>query len=34
MKHFLRAISREYEKIGRLCTEADFAPYHNLLKDR
>jgi len=34
MKHFLRAISREYEKIGRLCMEADFAPYHNLLKDR
>ena len=33
MKHFLRAVSREYEKIGRLCTEADFAPYHNLLKD-
>jgi len=34
MKHFLRAIRREYEKIGRLCTETDFAPYHNLLKDR
>jgi SpoVK/Ycf46/Vps4 family AAA+-type ATPase len=34
MKHFLRAIRREYEKIGRFCTEDDFAPYHNLLKDR
>ena len=34
MKHFLHAVRREYEKIGRLCTEADFAPYHNLLKGR
>jgi SpoVK/Ycf46/Vps4 family AAA+-type ATPase len=31
MKHFLHAVRREYEKIGRLCTDADFAPYHNLL---
>jgi SpoVK/Ycf46/Vps4 family AAA+-type ATPase len=34
MKHFLHAVRREYEKIGRLCTDADFAPYHNLLGDR
>jgi SpoVK/Ycf46/Vps4 family AAA+-type ATPase len=34
MKHFLRAVRREYEKIGRLCADTDFAPYHNLLGDR
>jgi AAA+ superfamily predicted ATPase len=28
MEHFIRAARREYEKIGRLCTEAEFAPYH------
>jgi SpoVK/Ycf46/Vps4 family AAA+-type ATPase len=34
MGHFLRAVRREYEKIGRLCADADFAPYHKLLGDR
>ena len=33
MKHLLRATRREYEKMGRLCTEAEFTPYHALIKD-
>jgi len=33
MEHFIRAAKREYQKIGRLCTEADFAPYHAWLKE-
>lgn len=32
MKHLIHATRREYEKIGRLCTDAEFAPYHTLLK--
>jgi len=32
MRHLVRAASREYAKIGRLCTEAEFAPYHGLLR--
>ena len=28
MEHLVHATRREYEKIGRLCTENDFAPYH------
>lgn len=31
MKHVVLATRREFEKIGRLCTAADFAPYHGLL---
>jgi SpoVK/Ycf46/Vps4 family AAA+-type ATPase len=27
MSHLIRATRREYEKIGRLCTENEFAPY-------
>ena len=27
MAHLIRATRREYEKIGRLCTENEFAPY-------
>jgi len=27
----IRATKREYEKIGRLCTDNEFAPYHTLL---
>jgi hypothetical protein len=26
-EHLIKATKREYQKIGRLCTEADFAPY-------
>jgi hypothetical protein len=33
MEHFVRAARREYEKIGRLCTDAEFAPYQAWLKD-
>jgi SpoVK/Ycf46/Vps4 family AAA+-type ATPase len=31
MRHVIRAARREYEKIGRMCTETEFAPYHALL---
>ena len=27
MEHLIHATRREYEKIGRLCTDQDFAPY-------
>ncbi|MBE0480410.1 MAG: ATP-binding protein, partial [Dehalococcoidia bacterium] len=30
--HIIRAAKREYQKIGRLCTEADFGPYFDLVK--
>jgi AAA+ superfamily predicted ATPase len=30
MEHLVHATRREYEKIGRLCTENDFAPYHTV----
>lgn len=30
MKHLVQATRREFQKIGRLCTDADFAPYHTL----
>jgi ATP-dependent 26S proteasome regulatory subunit len=33
MRHLVRASKREYEKLGRVCTEMEFAPYHALLKD-
>jgi SpoVK/Ycf46/Vps4 family AAA+-type ATPase len=33
MKHLMRATRREYEKMGRLCTESEFAPYHAMLKN-
>lgn len=32
MLHVLCAIKREYEKIGRMCSESEFAPYHSLLR--
>ena len=31
MRHVIRAARREYEKLGRMCTETEFAPYHALL---
>jgi SpoVK/Ycf46/Vps4 family AAA+-type ATPase len=31
-EHLIKATKREYQKIGRLCTEADFAPYFELVK--
>lgn len=33
MKHLVRATRREYEKIGRLCTAAEFVPYQSMLSD-
>jgi SpoVK/Ycf46/Vps4 family AAA+-type ATPase len=33
MRHVIRATRREYEKIGRMCTEMEFAPYHSMLSD-
>ena len=30
--HLIRATKREYQKIGRLCTEADFAQHFDLVK--
>jgi SpoVK/Ycf46/Vps4 family AAA+-type ATPase len=33
MKHLVRAARREYEKVGRLCNEVEFSPYHALLRD-
>lgn len=33
MKHLVQATRREFEKIGRLCTEADFAPYQGFLQE-
>ncbi|HEX8852892.1 MAG TPA: ATP-binding protein, partial [Pyrinomonadaceae bacterium] len=33
MRHLIRAARREYEKIGRMCTEMEFSPYHTLLGD-
>lgn len=32
MEHVIYAIRREYEKIGRMCTEAEFGQYHEVLK--
>jgi len=32
MEHLIRATKREYQKIGRLCTEVDFAQYFDLVK--
>ncbi len=32
MAHLIRATRREYEKIGRVCTETDFGPYQALLE--
>ncbi len=32
MEHLVRATRREYQKVGRLCNEADFGPYFQLVK--
>jgi len=32
IEHLVRATKREYQKIGRLCTESDFAGYFDLVK--
>jgi hypothetical protein len=33
MEHLIRATRREYEKIGRLCTDVDFRPYQAWLTE-
>jgi SpoVK/Ycf46/Vps4 family AAA+-type ATPase len=33
MNNLIRAIKREYQKTGRLCTEGDFGQYFNLVKN-
>jgi SpoVK/Ycf46/Vps4 family AAA+-type ATPase len=32
IEHLIKATKREYQKIGRLCTETDFADYFDLVK--
>jgi len=32
MEHLIRATKREYQKMGKLCTEGDFAQYFELVK--
>lgn len=32
IEHLIKAAKREYQKIGRLCTEADFGPYFELVR--
>jgi AAA+ superfamily predicted ATPase len=32
MPHLIRATKREYQKIGKLCTESDFGEYYELVK--
>jgi AAA+ superfamily predicted ATPase len=32
IEHLIRATRREYQKLGRLCTESDFGPYFDLVK--
>ena len=33
MPHLIRATRREYQKLGKLCTQSDFGPYFNLIND-
>lgn len=33
MEHVIRATRREYEKIGKLCTDSEFAPYQWALRE-
>jgi hypothetical protein len=32
IEHLVRATKREYQKIGKLCNEGDFAQYFDLVK--
>lgn len=31
MSNLIREVHREYRKIGRLCLETEFGPYHELV---
>jgi len=33
MNQLIRATRREYQKLGKLCTESDFGPYFNIIRD-
>lgn len=33
MEHLIRATKREFEKIGKLCTENDFSPFQSMLRE-
>jgi SpoVK/Ycf46/Vps4 family AAA+-type ATPase len=33
MAHLIRATKREYQKLGRLCSRADFGPYYELVSE-
>lgn len=32
MRHFIRAVRREYQKLGKMVTDADFGPFRELLQ--
>jgi hypothetical protein len=32
MEHIIRATKREFQKMGKLCTSADFGEYYELVK--
>jgi len=34
MSHFIRAVRREYQKLGKMVTDADFGPYRGLLETK
>lgn len=34
MADLVRAVGEEYRKLGRLCLEAEFGPYYDLLRAR
>jgi hypothetical protein len=34
MEHVVRATRREYQKMGKVCVEADFGPYFPLVAER
>ena len=33
MRHLVHGVRREFQKMGKACVEADFAPYYELLED-
>lgn len=33
MQHFLRATRREFQKMGQVCADTDFAPYQSLIRN-
>jgi hypothetical protein len=34
MENVIRALKREYQKIGKLCTKSDFAQYFDMVKGK